>query len=551
MKNHSILVIVLTLTLFIQPCLASMSLITPLTLSSSNIHLGESLTVYANWNETVNSFAIEYNSTSSELMNATVDNNSTWTNYTIPTNSSWLLGPHPIRIYVLSPEGVVTDQFTFNVWGYSQSLISLSSDNITISSPVIVTCRVVDSNSFSPIANYYVEATSSLEGDIPSVASLTNSSGYREGTFTPTKNGTHVIICVLNDDNNKFYTVLTNGSSNLNVGLIIIPSFTGKGRLNVEKALTKSGLIEMPSGLNATLKNYTIVINNEENSTMQFSLYIGNDLVLEDSIPSNGSYVINHSTIMGWKETYNIVNLHKVRIKVEGSHGFKSLINQEFTDVYADIIVNKKLPKNYEVNISSSEHMQNVLMEGEIPSEIDVNNVKLYHWNEGNNAYEDVTASSLYNVTIYKIDRKIKFTVPSLSTQSFILTESGMVTTTTTVAITTTARETTTTQKITTTTIKITPKPTTTILQCPICSSPSAWSECVNDKKSRTNYKCDATTSYQCQSFTETESCGAPFNYSFAVIIVLVIALIVYLTWKYSLLEKISGRKFKYHYKPK
>jgi hypothetical protein len=304
----------------------------------------------------------------------------------------------------------------------------------------------------------------------------------------------------------------------------------------------------MPSGLNATLNNYIIVINNQENSTMNFTLYIGNQQVLDDNIPANDNYTINYSTIMNWKDTYHLTNLHKVRIKVEGTHGFKSLITQNFTDVYADIIVNKKSPKQYEINVSSSEHVQNVSMEGDIPSDIDVNSVKLYHWNDESKAYEDVTALSQYGVTIYKVDRKIMFNVPSLSTQSFVLTEGEMITTTATTT-TTTVQITITTQKITTTTVKTTPKPTTTI-QCPTCPNTSAWSECVKGEKSRTNYKCDASTNYKCQSLTETESCAVSPNYSFVFVIILVIVLIVYLTWKFKLLEKLPQRKFKYSYKP-
>jgi hypothetical protein len=545
MKNHSILILLLALTLFIEPCLASINQVTPLTLSSTDIHVGDSLTVYANWNQTVNSFVIEYNSTSSDLMNVTIDNNSTWTNYTIPTSGSWTFGIHSIRIYVKSPEEFATDQSNFNVLGYSKSLINLSTNNTTILSPVLVTCRVIDANTSNPLANYYVEATSSIEGDISSVAGLTSSSGYKEGNFTPTIDGTHVITCVINDDLNKFYTVLSNDSSNLTVGLITMPKFYGKGILNAEESLIKSGLIEMPSGLNATLNGYMMLINNEENSTMNFSLYIGNQLVLEDSIPGNESYTINYSTITKWKDSYHLTNLHKVRIKVEGMHGFKSLITQNFTDVYADITVSKKYAKNYEINVSSPEHLQNVSMEGNIPSEIDVNNVKLYHWNDIDNKYEDVTLSFQYGVTIYKIDRKIKFIVPSLSAQSFILTEGGMITTTVATTVPTTI-ETTSTR---TTTTRPTTKPTTSIMQCPTCSNPSAWSECANGKKFRNNYKCDSTTNYQCQSFTETENCVSFMNYSFVVIIIVVIVLIVYLIWKFNLLEKILGRKFKYSYK--
>jgi len=43
--------------------------------------------------------------------------------------------------------------------------------------------------------------------------------------------------------------------------------------------------------------------------------------------------------------------------------------------------------------------------------------------------------------------------------------------------------------------------------QCPTCSAPTSWSQCNNGQMFRTNYKCDATTNYQCQSFTDTTSC--------------------------------------------
>ncbi|MDI6826257.1 MAG: hypothetical protein QMD36_03630 [Candidatus Aenigmarchaeota archaeon] len=554
MRKYLTIFFILALTLIsLKPGLASIDLIIPLTLSSNDIRVGDSLNVHANWNETVNSSLIEFNSTSVDLMNYTLDVNSTWTNYTINTNSSWLLGPHAVRIYVLSTveEGNVkasTNQSFFKLWGYSKSLIQLSSDNISIGSSVKITCRVIDENTSNPITDYYVEARSSLEGDIQSVAGLTNSSGYREDVFTPTKNGTHVITCIIFDSPLKFYTAIANSSSNLKVIQPEVPSFVGRGILNVEKALMKSGLIEMPSGLNATLKNYTILINNLENSTMNFSLFIGNQLVIESSIPAGGSYTINYSTIMGWKETYHLVNLHKVRIKVEGVHDFKSLITQDYVDVYVDIVVSKKAPKSYEINVSSTENVSNILVEGNIPLDIDIDKVKLYRWNVSKKDYEDVTSIAEYNVSIDKTNRKISFTIPHLSTQSFILMEGEMVTTTTTTAttvLTTTVPKTTTTVRITTT------KPvTTTIPVCPTCPSPSEWSECVNRKKSRTVYKCDSTTNYKCQPFVETVSCLIRKDYTFvAILIILLVIIVLYFIWKFKIHEKLPKRKFEYHYK--
>lgn len=45
------------------------------------------------------------------------------------------------------------------------------------------------------------------------------------------------------------------------------------------------------------------------------------------------------------------------------------------------------------------------------------------------------------------------------------------------------------------------------ILECPICSEPTEWSECVNNKQIRTNYRCGSETNYVCESYTETRSC--------------------------------------------
>lgn len=552
MRNRLIFFFTLALILSIQSCLASIDLITPLTLSSADIYVGDSLTVYAEWNGTVNSSLIEYNSTSEHLLNRTTGmetENNTWTNYTIKTTNDWLLGPHPIRIYVLSTfeQGDVstsTNQSSFNLWGYSKTSTQLTSEEITMGDSVTLTCQAIDVNTSNPIAYYYVEAHSSLEGDIESVAGLTDENGYNNGTFTPTEEGTHVITCLLYDDTSKFYTVLANSSSNLTVIQPETPEFDGRGILNVEKALTKSGLIEMPKGLNATLNDYNIIINNEEDSTMNFSLYIGNQLVLEDSILANDKYTINYTTIMNWKETYHLVNLHKVRIKVEGTHGFKSLITQNFTDVEADITVNKKDPKKFEINVSSDEDLKNVSMEGTIPPQMDIDKIKLYHWKKDNEAYEDVTDSDEYDVEIDKTYRKITFTVPSLSTQSFILMEGDIVTTTTTTIETTTTLETTTTIEETTT--------TTTTPACPTCSSPSAWSECVDGKKSRTVYVCSEDTDYECQSITEIASCVVPISHSTVIgAIILILILILLLIWVFQVLGKLPGGKFKYKYKPK
>lgn len=45
------------------------------------------------------------------------------------------------------------------------------------------------------------------------------------------------------------------------------------------------------------------------------------------------------------------------------------------------------------------------------------------------------------------------------------------------------------------------------LLSCPPCPQPSEWSDCVNNIQTRTNYKCDASTNYQCLPYIETRNC--------------------------------------------
>ena len=45
------------------------------------------------------------------------------------------------------------------------------------------------------------------------------------------------------------------------------------------------------------------------------------------------------------------------------------------------------------------------------------------------------------------------------------------------------------------------------IKKCPICPEPTEWSECINNKQTRTVYKCNETTNYTCKSYIETRRC--------------------------------------------
>lgn len=55
------------------------------------------------------------------------------------------------------------------------------------------------------------------------------------------------------------------------------------------------------------------------------------------------------------------------------------------------------------------------------------------------------------------------------------------------------------------------PNQTNVTQTCPTCSSPTAWSACVNNAQWRTNYQCNATSN-QCQGYTESQSCTTLSN---------------------------------------
>lgn len=43
--------------------------------------------------------------------------------------------------------------------------------------------------------------------------------------------------------------------------------------------------------------------------------------------------------------------------------------------------------------------------------------------------------------------------------------------------------------------------------ECPVCPEPSGWSGCINGTRTRTNYRCDSTTEYECEEYTEESVC--------------------------------------------
>ncbi len=81
---------------------------------------------------------------------------------------------------------------------------------------------------------------------------------------------------------------------------------------------------------------------------------------------------------------------------------------------------------------------------------------------------------------------------------------------------------------------------------CPTCPQPSSWSDCAAGKQTRTNYKCDASTSYACQSYTETKDCKKPTPMWAWIVIIAIIAIVLWLIR----LKFLKKPRQTFHYKP-
>lgn len=81
---------------------------------------------------------------------------------------------------------------------------------------------------------------------------------------------------------------------------------------------------------------------------------------------------------------------------------------------------------------------------------------------------------------------------------------------------------------------------------CPTCPQPSAWSDCIDNKQTRTNYKCDATTNYICQSYTETTDCKPTSIWTSAWVRVLAVVIVLALLWWLTRVI-LKRKKIEYH----
>ncbi|MBN2014262.1 MAG: hypothetical protein JW778_03690, partial [Candidatus Altiarchaeota archaeon] len=173
-------------------------------LNDSSIIRGQSILIYARWDEIIEEARAEYNSTSSTLYNNTISlpfpNPKNWTNHTMQTNTSWLLGNHSAKIYAkdLNNNWNNTLQYlTFFVYGQADITdSSLSNSTIIQGGNTTMSCRVTADNG-SAISGYNVSFYNDTGGYLG--WNLTNSTGWAQLTFNDSALGKKELICYIDD----------------------------------------------------------------------------------------------------------------------------------------------------------------------------------------------------------------------------------------------------------------------------------------------------------------------------------------------------------------
>ncbi|MEA3255725.1 MAG: hypothetical protein U9Q22_07830 [Candidatus Altiarchaeota archaeon] len=179
-------------------------------INATSVSRGESLYLYARWNEGIDSAYAEYNTTSSALQNHTITlpdpNPQNWTNHTIQTNSSWIRGQHVVRILVNDSYGnwdTTLHYLNFTVWALADiDNATLDPDWIYQGSSTTMKCLVRESDTDNPVQGYtvYFYNSTSLLG-----TNTTNASGWATWTFTDYSLGKENITCNITDWASSFY----------------------------------------------------------------------------------------------------------------------------------------------------------------------------------------------------------------------------------------------------------------------------------------------------------------------------------------------------------
>ncbi|RKY41342.1 MAG: hypothetical protein DRP85_06620, partial [Candidatus Makaraimicrobium thalassicum] len=185
--------------------------------SNNDILRGSSTVAYARWNEEIQHAEIRFNSTSSTFgdwisISLPSPNPENWTNYTISTTSSWLLGTHVMEIKATdmsNNENNTLWYVPFNVSGLAQVTDGyLEPSTINVTNVTKIYCKVTDNtNSNSPVANYVVHFYNSTH---ELGTNVTNSTGWAYVSYADNTPGTETLKCNITENKTRFYKIDAN-----------------------------------------------------------------------------------------------------------------------------------------------------------------------------------------------------------------------------------------------------------------------------------------------------------------------------------------------------
>jgi len=179
-------------------------------LNDTVVKKGESLKIFGQWSEYLNRSTVRYNSTSATINGYSVSPPFThnWTNYTITTAASWLVGGHVAKLEAtdLSNNTNATAAYLrFNVTATSQ--ISWTGPSGTFKPGSLTPiCRVTEQENGQPIAGYTVYFYNDTGGLIGTPS--TDAAGYANVTVsTSGYDGYYDFSCRIFSAPSKFYYI--------------------------------------------------------------------------------------------------------------------------------------------------------------------------------------------------------------------------------------------------------------------------------------------------------------------------------------------------------
>lgn len=202
-------------------------------LTPENITRGNSVKLYARWDDTIAQANTTYSTTTPAIF-TTITNNSpqntyNWTNFTITSGSTWYLGEHEAKILVEDESGNINSSLSyinFTVFGNARlSTGNINTSTVYVGNEVLISCKVVDTTNSQPISGYTVTFRNGTE---VIGTNLTIGTGWTSFVYTDNSPGTEDISCDIDENLSGYYYVDNQDSYNTTLDTLelIAPTYS-------------------------------------------------------------------------------------------------------------------------------------------------------------------------------------------------------------------------------------------------------------------------------------------------------------------------------------